>query len=501
MQKMPQEERVVTAQFLGLDGVIDTIMQRGFVTELDKQTEAMGKLGGSMDKNQEKARKFQNSLKDISSTISTGFQSEFLEILNITGADEWLADFSKRLRSVLPEFFAELNRYLKLWKEGKLWSTLGTEFVEWQGRRGDEYWANLSDEDIDALEQEGDQREILLSNREEARKKINWKPPQEEKKLQKQQLDEQRKSNEALKKIAENTEPFEDLTQRYLIKGEVQKDTSPALSVSSPDREDKGKAAHGLEPRTAAMLERFRAKVKAELGPDYDIDVTEGFRSAARQDALYAKGPSVTRAKGGQSKHNWGAAFDIYPTYKGQRIADYYSNKELQYKLGEIGESEEVGLKWGGRFKGFYDGVHFENPMTIPQLRKAAEGRRIAEKTRAEILGTPPAQPEKPTPAPAPAKPGQTKGASSPVASVDPNWVNPTSEDVKKTLAGTLAAYGFTVKPSAPPANGKNVSVIVNQNNNFPNATNAGEIQHGLNLAVDSNSQILSRAVGSQGVV
>jgi peptidoglycan L-alanyl-D-glutamate endopeptidase CwlK len=46
--------------------------------------------------------------------------------------------------------------------------------------------------------------------------------------------------------------------------------------------------------------------------------VIQGYRTHAEQDALYAQGrttpgPIVTRAKGGQSPHNWGLAIDVVP--------------------------------------------------------------------------------------------------------------------------------------------------------------------------------------------
>ena len=514
MQKMPQEERVVTAQFLGLDGVIDTIMQRGFVTELDKQTEAMGKLGGSMDKNQEKARKFQNSIKDISSTLSTGFQSEFLEILNITGADEWLQDFSNRLRSVLPDFFAELNRYLKAWKEGKLWATIGGDIATKMGKNAEEGWANATDEELKERAEAGEgPLELLMQLRDEARARVaarnksgDKKPTSPaapssapapkptdaplQQKAAKEQGKKQDQANDLLKKIEENTRPSEDIDPG--LKEQAIEKTRQAINGGKMDA-GAGKGTKGISKSTDAFYQMMRQFVKDKYGDGYDLEITSGYRSNEEQAALYAQGRDgkggkiVTYAKPGQSKHNTGQAFDFYLTKGGKRVPGFYQDKDTQREIGLYAKS--IGGKWGGiKSEGgdfsFNDSTHvqFDNAMTIEDERKLEEKQKKLK-------------------APAPAKPGQKKGASSPVASVDPNWTNPTSEDVKKTLAGTLAAYGFTVKPSAPPANGKNVSVIVNQNNSFPNATNAGEIQHGLDLAVNSNSQILSRAVGSQGVV
>lgn len=91
------------------------------------------------------------------------------------------------------------------------------------------------------------------------------------------------------------------------------------------------------------------------------IEVISGTRSYTEQDDLYAIGRTksphrkpVTNAKGGQSNHNFGIAFDI-----GVFIGEHYLGDSPLYEtLGVLGE--ELGLFWGGRWKGFYDGAHFQ---------------------------------------------------------------------------------------------------------------------------------------------
>lgn len=88
------------------------------------------------------------------------------------------------------------------------------------------------------------------------------------------------------------------------------------------------------------------------------IRVTEGFRTIERQNQLYAQGRTtagkiVTNAKGLESKHTQGKAFDIVFRNEG------YDAKPKQWELvGSIGE--QLGLNWGGRWKGFVDKPHFE---------------------------------------------------------------------------------------------------------------------------------------------
>jgi peptidoglycan L-alanyl-D-glutamate endopeptidase CwlK len=89
-----------------------------------------------------------------------------------------------------------------------------------------------------------------------------------------------------------------------------------------------------------------------------DIIITQGYRTPAEQDALYAQGRTkpgkiVTQLKGKQSKHCQGKAFDIC----------FLINKKASYvgpweAVGIIGK--KCGLTWGGYWKGFVDKPHFE---------------------------------------------------------------------------------------------------------------------------------------------
>jgi len=88
--------------------------------------------------------------------------------------------------------------------------------------------------------------------------------------------------------------------------------------------------------------------------------VTEGYRSIARQNELYAqgrttKGNIVTQAKGGESLHNYGVAVD-FVFLKG------YDVPESQWNMfGTVAVSK--GFEWGGSWKGFVDKPHVEMRM------------------------------------------------------------------------------------------------------------------------------------------
>ena len=106
--------------------------------------------------------------------------------------------------------------------------------------------------------------------------------------------------------------------------------------------------------------------------------VTQGLRTWEEQDALYAKGRTVppigkkyivTKAKGGQSYHNFGLAFDIV-VLDSLGKADWDTNHPGWKKAGDLGKS--VGLEWGGDWKSFKDLPHFQytGGLTLEECRE-----------------------------------------------------------------------------------------------------------------------------------
>jgi len=92
------------------------------------------------------------------------------------------------------------------------------------------------------------------------------------------------------------------------------------------------------------------------------ITLTSGYRSPEEQDKLYAQGRTtsgniVTQAKGGQSLHNFGVAFDICPLQNGSQW--WSAPTSLWNQIGTLGES--IGLEHGDR--GYVDLPHFQMMM------------------------------------------------------------------------------------------------------------------------------------------
>jgi len=127
-----------------------------------------------------------------------------------------------------------------------------------------------------------------------------------------------------------------------------------------------------LAPPVKQRAEAFIAAAKAK---GIDLLVTSTYRDSESQDALYAQGRTtpgnvVTRAKAGQSWHNWRCALDVVPLVNGKAIWD---DQALWKQVGEIGKS--CGLEWAGDWKTFKEYPHFQytGGMTLAQLQQGAK--------------------------------------------------------------------------------------------------------------------------------
>lgn len=104
-----------------------------------------------------------------------------------------------------------------------------------------------------------------------------------------------------------------------------------------------------------------------------DFTITDGVRTTAQQQALYAKGRTapggkVTNADGVKNKSNhqvkadgFGWAVDLYPYIDGK--IDFNDTKSLEIIAAHIKATAKcLGVKigWGGDWKGAWDKPHFE---------------------------------------------------------------------------------------------------------------------------------------------
>lgn len=152
---------------------------------------------------------------------------------------------------------------------------------------------------------------------------------------------------------------------------------TPAPVTGAGDRSARLSAQRlaGLHP-IVTLRGRCMVDLCAQAG--LSILVTQGLRTFAEQDALYAKGRTsapigkrylVTNARGGQSWHNFGLAFDIV-VLDAMGKFDWDASHPGWRKAAGLGKS--VGLEWGGDWKAFKDLPHFQytGGLTLAQCRQ-----------------------------------------------------------------------------------------------------------------------------------
>lgn len=95
-------------------------------------------------------------------------------------------------------------------------------------------------------------------------------------------------------------------------------------------------------------------------------------RTFAEQDALFYAKPQVTKAKGGQSYHNYGLAFDIvllvdkdgngtYESASWDIKTDFDGDGKADW-MEIVAIAKRYGFEWGGDWK-FYDAPHFQKTL------------------------------------------------------------------------------------------------------------------------------------------
>ena len=130
---------------------------------------------------------------------------------------------------------------------------------------------------------------------------------------------------------------------------------------------DDGAFTAAVDDRSEAVIAKLqpevqtyaRSLVQRAASADIDIKIISGLRTYAEQDALFAKGrtapgPKVTNAKGGESNHNFGIAFDI-GVFDGK---NYLPSAPAYDVVGAIGVG--IGLEWGGHWSSLVDKPHFQ---------------------------------------------------------------------------------------------------------------------------------------------
>ena len=101
-----------------------------------------------------------------------------------------------------------------------------------------------------------------------------------------------------------------------------------------------------------------RVVKKAALLSDLDFTVLEGLRTVERQKQLVAQGASKTM----NSRHITGHAVDLAPMIAGEVRWDWPLYHKLAKVIKAAAAAEKVPLQWGGDWRAFKDGPHWELP-------------------------------------------------------------------------------------------------------------------------------------------
>jgi len=104
-----------------------------------------------------------------------------------------------------------------------------------------------------------------------------------------------------------------------------------------------------------------RVVKKAAALSDLDFTVLEGLRSVERQKQLVSQGASKTM----NSRHISGHAVDLAPMIAGEVRWDWPLYHKLAKVIKAAAADEKVPLVWGGDWRAFKDGPHWELPWAF----------------------------------------------------------------------------------------------------------------------------------------
>jgi peptidoglycan L-alanyl-D-glutamate endopeptidase CwlK len=129
----------------------------------------------------------------------------------------------------------------------------------------------------------------------------------------------------------------------------------------------------GLHPMFAARVSSFLAAMEVR---GFRLLITQGLRTWAEQDALYAQGRTapgkiVTQAPGGHSHHNFGLAIDVCPFEPGsETLLDWNEKHPVWQQV--LAAAPSFWLAEGAKWRTFPDTPHLypvEIPATTEELR------------------------------------------------------------------------------------------------------------------------------------
>ena len=135
-----------------------------------------------------------------------------------------------------------------------------------------------------------------------------------------------------------------------------------------------------LHPKIRKEIEAIVKEANIALTGRASVRISQGLRTIAEQNALYAQGRTdktkkiVTNAKGGSSYHNYGIAVDVVLILDGKTASwddktDFDGDKVSDW-MEVVATFKKYGYVWGGDFRSIKDSPHFEKSFgyTTSQL-------------------------------------------------------------------------------------------------------------------------------------
>jgi peptidoglycan L-alanyl-D-glutamate endopeptidase CwlK len=117
-------------------------------------------------------------------------------------------------------------------------------------------------------------------------------------------------------------------------------------------------SARSRQRLTGVHQDLVRVVLRAAELTEVDFVVTEGVRTQARQKKLVAAGASKTL----RSRHLTGHAVDLAAVVGGQVRWDWPLYHKLAGAMKRAAAELGVPLEWGGDWRTFKDGPHFQLP-------------------------------------------------------------------------------------------------------------------------------------------
>ena len=128
-------------------------------------------------------------------------------------------------------------------------------------------------------------------------------------------------------------------------------------------------------PRIKEFLLNQYKEINRRLPKHVRLRFSSVYRSPEEQDLLFKQKPKVTNAKGWQSIHNFGLAFDVVILYdkdgNGTFETANWNVNDVNF-LAVVKYFKSKGWEWGGDWGNFPDAPHFQ--MTFGNTAKSLKG-------------------------------------------------------------------------------------------------------------------------------